>query len=142
MLLYFAGPQYYKIAFWSEQSADWYDWQGAQGVSASLTAYGDRPTHWMLLPEPPAGLDQPTLSPERAKLVQKMTPPNRNVVNRRSSSRCRAASELPDLLNREGLIADRQPSVSRLKQEVEVRLVVSGDVFIRRPYLLRRLALG
>ena len=59
MLLYFAGPQYYKIAFWSEQSADWYDWQGAQGVSASLTAYGDRPTHWMLLPEPPAGLDQP-----------------------------------------------------------------------------------
>ena len=71
-----------------------------------------------------------------------MTPPNRNVVNRRSSSRCRAASELPDLLNREGLIADRQPSVSRLKQEVEVRLVVSGDVFIRRPYLLRRLALG
>jgi hypothetical protein len=44
-----------------------------------------------------------------------MTPPNRNVVNRRSSSRCRAASELPDLLNGEGLIADRQPSVSRLK---------------------------
>jgi hypothetical protein len=59
MLLYFAGPHYYKIAFWSEQSADWYDWQGAQGVSASLTAYGDRPTHWMLLPEPPAGLGQP-----------------------------------------------------------------------------------
>ena len=26
MLLYFAGPQYYKIAFWSEKSADWYDW--------------------------------------------------------------------------------------------------------------------
>ena len=57
MLLYFAGPQYYKIAFWSSLRIGTI--AGAQGGSASLTAYGDRPTHWMLLPEPPAGLGQP-----------------------------------------------------------------------------------